>query len=112
MEGARMIEVGTRVRQNTLTIKPDQGRMTRTFTRDLGLKSNVTASITFTTTQLTAANGTFSNFTLNQVILVEGTNLNNGYKTITAIDGVNGAFLTVSPPPVTEGPLTATVRTA
>lgn len=104
---------GTRTKQNFENERVDQGRETRTHTRDLGLSKNVTASITFVnggTNQLQAANGTFANFAVNDVILVEGTANNNGYKTVTAIDGVNHAFLTVDPGVANEGPINATVR--
>ncbi len=60
----------------------------------------------------TGANGTFTGtFAVNDPVLVEGTNLNNGYFTATALDTVNAAFLMLDPPPKAEGPITATLRT-
>jgi hypothetical protein len=46
------------------------------------------------------------------VVLIEGCNINNGYFTVTGIDTVNSAYLVLDPPPAAEGPITATVRTA
>lgn len=110
-----MIEVGTRTRANQLHVNPPQGRMTRTYTRDLGLSKNVTASFTFvnsTTKQIQGANGSLAAFAVNDLVLIEGTNLNNGFQTVTGVDGTNQAFLVLSPGPQNEGPLTATIRTA
>ena len=53
-----------------------------------------------------------STFAVGDPILVENTNLNNGYKTVTGLDGSNAAYLTVDPPPKVEGPVTALIRTA
>ncbi len=104
---------GTRTKQNFAQLHPTQQSVTESFTRDVGLSKNVTASVTFvnsSTKQLQAANGTFAAFALNDQILVEGTNLNNGIFLVTAIDGTNHAFLTVDNSPKNEGPITATVR--
>lgn len=103
--------IGTRSNQTLKYSRMDQGEQTRSYTRDVGMSKNVTASITFGSGALTAANGTFAAFAVQDQILVEGTSLNNGYSTVTAIDGTNHAFLTVDPPPKAEGPITATVRT-
>jgi hypothetical protein len=107
------IREGTRTQQSFRKERVQQGSREGSLTRDVGMTKNVTASITFTTAtkKLTAANGTFANFVAGDPIFVAGTNLNDGEFTITAIDGVNQAFLTVDPPPKNEGPLTATVRT-
>lgn len=110
-----MITVGTRTRQNVLHNTPPGRTMTRGFTRDLGATKLVTASITFvnsTTKQAQAANGTFTAFAVGDVVLIEGTNLNNGYQDVTAIDGTNHAYLTLSPGPNNEGPITCLIRTA
>jgi hypothetical protein len=111
-----MIAAGTRTRATALrTVEPDQGRMTRGFSRDLGMSKNVTASITFvnsTTKQAQAANGTFTAFVVGDEVLVEGTNLNNGFQTVVAIDTTNQSFLTFSPGCSNEGPISATIRTA
>ncbi|HEV2187509.1 MAG TPA: hypothetical protein VGR70_09890 [Stellaceae bacterium] len=105
---------GTRTRQNFAKERVQQGSMTKTYTRDLGMTKNVTASLTFAVAgTITGANGTFNAppWTIGDDILVEGVNLNDGYFRIIGIDAVNGAFLTVDPPPKNEGPLNATVRT-
>ena len=104
---------GTRTKQNFAYIHPCEQSVNGSLTRDVGMSKNVTASITFVaggTNQLQGANGTFNNFVADDMILVEGTNLNNGIFTVTAIDGTNHAFLTVDNPPKAEGPVTATVR--
>lgn len=107
-----MIEVGTRRRQNAVNIILPGGSQTRTLTRDVGLASNVTASVTFNagTGNATASAATFTNFSAGQVVLIEGTATNNGYFEVTATDA--STYLTLSPKPKTEGPVTATVRTS
>lgn len=108
-----MPSFGTRSRQSFAKERVDQGEQTRTDTRDSGLSKNVSGiAITFNagTAKATAANGTFANFVAGDEILIGATNLNNGYKRVTAIDGVNQSFLTLDPPPATEGPLNATIR--
>lgn len=83
-------------------------------TRDIGLDKLATASITFhtATNHLTAANGTFANFAVDDIVEVTGTQLNNGRRTVIGVDATNQAFLNVDFPPQAEGPVTATVRTA
>ena len=85
--------------------------MTKGYTRDLGLSTNVTASLTFNagTGKVTASASTFAAFKTNVDILVENTQFNNGYFVITATDA--STYLTLSPSPTTEGPVTATLRT-
>ena len=103
--------IGTRTtsrasdRSETLT-------MTKGYTRDLGLKTNVTASLTFSagTGQVTAGAGTFAGFATETTVLIEGTASNNGYFVVTATDA--STYLTLSPAPKNEGPVTATLRTA
>lgn len=92
----------------------EQGAETRFKTGDVGMNKNVTASITFNNgaNQIQAANGTFSAFAVGDPILIEGTNLNNGFETVTAIDTVNGAYLVTDSVPKQEGPINATIRTA
>ena len=72
------------------------------------------ASITFVSAsgQTQAANGTFANtFAVNDPMLIEGANLNNGFFTVLALDTVNSSYLTLDPPPKDEGPITVTMRT-
>ena len=104
---------GTRTKQNVAYQHPPETSVTSSLTRDVGMSKNVTAAITFVnsaTKQLQGANGTFNAFAVDDLILVEGTNQNNGIFTVTAIDGANHAFLTVDNPPKNEGPVNATVR--
>lgn len=110
-----MIETGTRTRQSVLHMRPQQGSMTRTFYRDPGLsKAAISVSLTFTasTAQISGANGTFPAFKGGEIIMVEGCNLNNGFFNVTGVDGSNQSYLTVSPPPKNEGPITVFLRTA
>jgi hypothetical protein len=108
-----MINSGTRTRNNLLTIAPPQGSITRTLSNDLGLsKQSGAAPFTFGSGRVTGANGSFPGFVVGDVIQVEGTNLNNGFFTVTGIDTVNRAFLTLSPPPKTEAGTAAYVRSA
>lgn len=102
--------LGTRQQQNFEQERIDQGHDSRFSQEDPGLSKYVSASVTFTSTQLTAANGTFTAFAVGDAILVGGTNKNNGRKIVTAIDGTNQSFLTVDPPPVVESAVTAIVR--
>jgi hypothetical protein len=108
------IQVGTRQRASAVHTRIDQGHQTRGFSRDVGMSKNISASITFTTSpaEASAANGTFAAFAVQDVVLIEGCNINNGYFTVTGIDTVNSAYLVLDPPPAAEGPITATVRTA
>lgn len=107
--------LGTRTRQNFEKERIDQGEETRSFTRDVGMTKNVTVSLTFTSGppgQITGANGTFANtFAVGDPIVVRSANINNGHFIVTALDGVNNAFLQVDPPPQPEGPLVVNVRT-
>lgn len=109
-----MNEIGTRNRFTSFDTRAPGGSQTRSLSGDLGMSKLATASMTFSasTGKVTAANTTFANFAVNDLVLFENTNLNNGYFTVTAIDGTNGAFLTLAPPPKSEGPLSTTVRTA
>lgn len=107
--------VGTRTAVNLFRMRPDQGTETRSHTRDVGMSKIRTTTATFTsgTARITGSNGDFSAFAINDPILIENTNLNNGFKTITGLDGVNGAYLVLDPPPKDEGPIANTfVRTA
>lgn len=109
-----MIVTGTRTRQIGVTSRMPGGSDTRTHTKDLGMMKFVTAAMTFVaspTGQIQAANGTFAPFALDDVLLIEGANLNNGLFVVLALDTVNHAFLTLDPPPKAEGPITLTVRT-
>ncbi|MGH7090309.1 MAG: hypothetical protein ACREFQ_15540 [Stellaceae bacterium] len=76
------------------------------------MTKRVAASITFGGGNATSANGTFANtFALNDPVLVEGANLNNGFFTVTGLDILNSSYLTLNPPPKAEGPITVTLRT-
>lgn len=105
------IELGTRQKQSFHNSHPPTGSQTKSFTRDVGMSKNVTASLTFVpgSSQIQAAATTFAAFAAGDEILVEGTNANNGYFHVTATDA--STQLTVDGNVKTEGPITATVRT-
>lgn len=106
--------LGTRSRNGFEHERIDQGANTRSYTRDVGMSKNVTDTMTFATSgaTVTGSNGDFTAFGVGDPIMVENTNLNNGYFVVTGIDGTNQAFLVLDPPPKNEGPLAGvTVRT-
>jgi hypothetical protein len=106
------INLGTRTKQTLHYGRLDQGADTRSRNQDLGMTKRVTASLTFGSGQVSGANGTFANtFAVNDPVLVEGASLNNGFFTVTGLDGTNNAFLALDPPPKAEGPITVTLRT-
>jgi hypothetical protein len=103
---------GTRQRVNGQHERVAQGAPNSQVTRDIGMSKLVTAaSITFGSNRLTAANGTFTAFAVNDPIEVFATSGPRGFYTVTGIDSVNQAYLTVDPPPAAAGPVTASVRT-
>lgn len=108
------VNLGTRVKQTLRYERIDQGSDTRSRNQDPGMTKRVVASITFVSAsgQAQAANGTFANtFAVNDPVLVQGANLNNGFFTVLALDTVNNSFLTLDPPPKDEGPISVTLRT-
>lgn len=107
--------LGSRTTANLFRSRIEQGSETRGHQQDVGMSKRRVTTATFTASngRITGSNGDFTAFALNDPILVEGVNLNNGYKTVTGLDGVNGAYLVLDPPPKDEGPIANTVvRTA
>jgi hypothetical protein len=107
-----LMQTGTRQPHAHMSSHPS-GRLDRGMQQDPGMTKRVVASITFVaspTSQLQAANGTFTNFAVDDIISIEGTNVNNAIRTVQGIDATNQSYLTVDVPPKTEGPVTATVR--
>lgn len=106
--------VGTRTPQLMSKERVDQGSDTRTRNSDLGMSKRVVTSATFTASdgKVTGSTNDFTAFAAGEEVLIQATNLNNGFHTITAIDGTNHAFLVLDPPPKDEGPVANTlVRT-
>ncbi len=103
-------QLGTRG-QTRASDRIESRNVTESYTRDLKLSTAVTASLTFNsgTAKVTAAASTFAAFKMQVPVLVENTVHNNGYYMVTATD--QSTYLTLSPAPTTEGPLTATLRT-
>lgn len=106
--------IGTRTKSFPSNGRQDQGSDTRSHTRDVDMSKRYAGNLTFTSAdgRVTAANGAFSNFALNDPVLADGTNLNNGYFQVSGVDAVNGAYLVLTPPPKDEGPVAGVVRTA
>jgi hypothetical protein len=115
---------GTRTRNVVPNNAPVEGNLTRSFTRDPGLGANATASFTFGSGRITGANGslpasvnsgvgsTTPGFAVGVDVLVVGAVINDGATfRVTAVDTTNASYLTVTPPPKAEGPITCTVRT-
>jgi hypothetical protein len=103
--------IGTRTDTRDSRVRPDQGAETRVHQQDLGLAERKVTTATFTASngRITGSASDFTSFKLNDWILIQGTNLNNGHKTITGLDGGSQAFLVLDPPPKDEGPIAATV---
>lgn len=111
-----MPSLGTRTKQGLHYGAVTQQHDTRSHnTRDLGMSKRVSGSLIFTASngRVTGANGTFTGtFAVNDLVLVLGGAINNGSSfTVTALDGVNAAYLVLSPPPKDEGPITVELRT-
>jgi len=107
------VNFGTRSRQNLLHIRSDQGFDTRSRNPDLGMTKLITAaSLTFGSGQVSGASGTFASFAAGDMMLVSGDGSNNvnGFYTVTGIDGVNQAYLTLDPPPA-AATTTVSIRT-
>lgn len=106
--------LGTRRSDQFYKGRADQGADTRSRNGDKGMTKRVSASITFTASngRATGANGTFtSTFSVGDPVMIQNTNLNNSFHTVTGLDGVNAAYLVLDPAPKDEGPLTALLRT-
>lgn len=106
------IEVGTRTRQNFLYNNSASQKLDRGFSRDVGMSKNVTDSFTFTASnaRITGAGGDFANFAVDDVLLVEGTQNNNGEFAIVSIAG-DTSYVVVDKGVVNEGPISITIRT-
>lgn len=108
------MKTGTRQPQTSLHICPDGRSDTRRRDGDIGMSKRVVASVTFvnsTTKQAQAANGTFAAFSANDIVFVQGANLNNGTFYVTGIDSTNHAYLVLDPSPKNEGPITVVIQT-
>lgn len=106
------LRLGTRTLDGFRKEHPAAALFDRSLTRDVGMSKLVTASMTFhpSSGKVTAANGTFAPFVAGDPIVIEGTNLNNGERVITAVDAANQSYLVLDAPPQSET-ATATVRT-
>lgn len=107
--------LGTRTSANLFRSRIEQGSETRGHQQDVGMSKRKVTTATFTASsgRITGSNGDFTASGLNDPVLIENTNLNNGYHTVTGLDGVNAAYLVLDPPPKDEGPIANTVvRTA
>lgn len=108
-----MIGIGTRTLQGQRKEHPSTGNLESGNTRDKGLSKLVTSTATFTAVdgKITGANGDFTAFAVGDPIIIRGSNLNDGERVVTGIDGTNQAFLVLDAAPKDEGPVSVTVRT-
>ena len=107
-----MPSIGTRVRQNFRQEHPASRLLSAGYTRDLGMKKNVTAAMTFVAAsgQVQAAATTFANFAVGDVVMITGAVLNSGSdRLVVATDA--STFLQLDAGVQNEGPITATIRT-
>lgn len=113
MAGISMSDMGTRIRATQQNGHEAGGSDTRSHTRDTGMLKRVAASITFTAAdgKATGASNSFVGFVVGDPVLVQNTNLNNGFFEIKAIDAGASAFLVLDPPPKNEGPISCIIRT-
>jgi hypothetical protein len=108
-----MPNFGTRTIATRRQLHPPGGSLHSSQNTDPGMSKRVTASITFGGGNATGATNTFAppSFALWDTVEVLGANLNAGFFTVTGLDAVNAAYLTLDPPPKSEGPITVTIRT-
>jgi hypothetical protein len=105
-----VIESGTRKAANSAYIRPPTASYTRTVNGDLGIAKRAVGAFVFATDGTITLSGAFTPFELNDLILIQGTNLNNGQFAI-SVTGTNA--ITVFPPPKAEtAPATAVLRLA
>lgn len=99
-------QVGTRTPQGFLYSHPPSGSLDRGMQQDVGMTKRVVSTATFTASnkRITGAANDFTSFVVDEVIVIEGSNLNNGIFTVTAIDGSNHAFLALDNGCKDEGP--------
>lgn len=99
-----MRSVGTRIKQGFWQGKAQTRSLTRTYTRDIGMKARAVDTVTFaapgSATFGTAANS--NNYSVGQRVRIAPTNLNNGIQQITAIAA---GVLTLAEGVKAEGPI-------
>jgi hypothetical protein len=105
-----MRSIGTRSFSRFRQGHPPGTGLNAISTRDMGMSKNVTASMTYGSGQVGAANGTFSAFVIGDPIECIGSGF-SGFFTVDGIDAVNGSYLTLDPAPPSIGPITSTIRT-
>lgn len=106
--------IGTRIQATATRERVDQGGDSRSHTRDIGMSKRVVSTLTMTASsaRIAGSNGDFTNFAVEDPILLQGGVLNNGSQfRVTGIDVTNHAFLTVTPAPKDESSIAGTVRT-
>lgn len=102
-----MADMGTRTKNSV----SDEHQSTRipnaALSRDKGLAKRVVTAATFTAgnARVTGSNGDFTAFAAGDPIVIHGTNLNDGERQVTGIDGAAHAFLVLDGPPKNEGPV-------
>lgn len=108
-----MLRMGTRTLQGFRKEHPASRTTESGLTRDVKMTKLVTTSATFTASdgKITGSAADFAAFAVNDPILIQGSNLNDGERTVTGVDGASQAFLVLDFVPKNEGPVTVTVRT-
>lgn len=108
-----MTDMGTRILATAQNGREEGGSDTRSHTRDKGMLKRVTPSITFTGSngRATGISNTFVGFVVGDPVLVQNTNLNNGFFEIKGVDAGASAYLVLDPPPKDEGPIVCIIRT-
>jgi len=103
-------QIGTRTIQQNFNSHPPEGDLDRGMQQDPGMNKRVVVSTTFTASnnRATAAASTFTNFAVGDVVVIEGTNLNNSIQTVIATDA--STYLQLDQGVANEGPVTATIR--
>jgi hypothetical protein len=106
-----MPSLGTRGFSRQTQLHPAGGSLNSIATGDLGMTKRVTASMTWGSGEVSAANGTFAGFAVGDPIEAIGTVLNAGFWTVTGIDAANQSYFTLDGSPKSEGPISSTIRT-
>jgi hypothetical protein len=114
-----MPALGTRTRNGTQWGNPAQGRPNSVTTADPGLSKYVSESLTFSSANGSVTGGVlfvggpgpFGAFIVGDPIVIVGTNLNDGFKTVVGIDNANFTYLILSGGAQNEGPIQTTIRT-
>lgn len=99
---------GTRSNNQMWNSRPEVQLPNNKQTRDLGMSKRVLPSATFSGSTISDPATNFSVFAVNDEIVLMGSALNNGTRTVLT---VGSSFITVDWPVKTEGPISVEIRT-